>query len=306
MEYNGFTMACQLIDGKALAQSIRDEVRARVGVLKAAGWSPYLISMEIGENPAAALYIGNQRRACEAVGVGFEARQYPGEITQLEMLAALEALNADPRVTGIILQRPVPGRLDLEALQNAIHFSKDVEGMNAVNIGKIVYGNFAIGPCTSLAAVALLKATGLKLNGLEVVVVGHSEIVGKPVALVLMEQLATVTICHHATRNLAEHTRQADAIIVAVGKPGLITGDMVKPGAAVIDIGINRVEVTLPGGGSKTRIVGDVEAESVREVAGWLSPVPGGVGPVTVAMLLRNTVLATERQRQRYEETMRP
>jgi methylenetetrahydrofolate dehydrogenase (NADP+) / methenyltetrahydrofolate cyclohydrolase len=299
-------MTCQLIDGKAVAQTIKDEVRARVAALKEGGWSPYLVSIEIGDNPAAALFISNQRRACEQVGVRYEARQYPGEITQLEMLAALQALNVDPRVTGIILQRPVPKRLDLEALQNAIHASKDVEGMNAVNIGKIVYGNFALGPCTSLAAVALLKATGLKLGGLEVVVVGHSEIVGKPVALVLMEQLATVTICHHATRHLADHTRQAEAVIVAVGKPGLITGDMVKPGAAVIDIGINRVEATAPDGSPKAMIVGDVDFDSVREVAGWLTPVPGGVGPVTVAMLLRNTVLATERQRQKYEDAMRP
>ena len=177
--------------------------------------------------------------------------------------------------------------------------------MNAVNIGKIVYGNFALGPCTSLAAVTLLKSTGLKLAGLEVVVVGHSEIVGKPVALVLMEQLATVTICHHATLSLTDHTRQADAVIVAVGKPGLIRGDMVKPGAAIIDIGINQIEVDTPGG-KQPRIVGDVDFDSVSEVAGWLTPVPGGVGPVTVAILLRNTVLATERQRQRYEETMRP
>lgn len=298
-------MTCKLIDGKAHAQTIREEVQARVITLKKAGWTTHLVSLQIGEHPAVELFISNQRRACAQVDIGYEVRQYPATISQVEVLAAIQTLNVDPRVTGIILQRPVPKHLDLETLENAIHPAKDVEGMNANNIGKIVYGNFALGPCTSLAAVTLLKSTGLKLEGLEVVVVGHSEIVGKPVALVLMEQLATVTICHHATRNLAEHTRQADALIVAVGRPCLITGDMVKPGAAVIDIGINQVEVTQPDGSSKVKTVGDVDFETVSAVAGWLTPVPGGVGPVTVAILLRNTVLTAERQRQRYEETMR-
>jgi len=299
-------MTYKILDGKAHAQTIRDEVKARVATLKKAGWNPHLVSLQIGEHPAVDLFINNQRRACAEVDIGYEVRQYPAAISQVEVLAALQTLNVDPRVTGIILQRPVSKHLDLEGLENAIHPSKDVEGMNANNIGKIVYGNFALGPCTSLAAVTLLKATGLKLEGLEVVVVGHSEIVGKPVALVLMEQLATVTICHHATRNLAYHTRQADALIVAVGKPGLITGDMVKPGAAVVDIGINQVDVAQPDGSLKSKTVGDVDFASVNEVAGWLTPVPGGVGPVTVAILLRNTVLTAERQRAKYEEMMHP
>jgi methylenetetrahydrofolate dehydrogenase (NADP+)/methenyltetrahydrofolate cyclohydrolase len=208
-------------------------------------------------------------------------------------------------VTGIILQRPVPPALDLEQLENAIHPSKDVEGMSSANIGNIVYGDSSLGPCTSLASVELLRSTGLHLRGLEVVVVGHSEIVGKPVALLLVEELATVTICHHGTRNLGYHTRQADAVFVAVGKPGLITADMIKPGAAVIDIGINQVEVVRADGTKGLKTVGDVDFDSVHEVAGWITPVPGGVGPMTVAMLLRNTVVATERQKQRYEEAMR-
>jgi methylenetetrahydrofolate dehydrogenase (NADP+)/methenyltetrahydrofolate cyclohydrolase len=208
-------------------------------------------------------------------------------------------------VTGIILQRPVPKTSDLEQLENAIHPSKDVEGMSSANIGNIVYGDSTLGPCTSLAAVELLRSTGLNLRGLEVVMVGHSEIVGKPVALLLVEELATVTICHHGTRNLTYHTRQADALVVAVGKPGLITGEMVKPGAAVIDIGINLIEVTQPDGTIKSKTVGDVDFDSVHEVAGWITPVPGGVGPMTVAMLLRNTVEATERQKSRYEDGMK-
>jgi methylenetetrahydrofolate dehydrogenase (NADP+) / methenyltetrahydrofolate cyclohydrolase len=183
----------------------------------------------------------------------------------------------------------------LKYLQNAIHPDKDVEGMNAANIGNIVYGGSTLGPCTARASVALLKTTSLNLRGLEVVVVGHSEIVGKPIALELMEEFATVTICHHETRNLPIHTRRAEALFVAVGRAGLIRGDMVKPGAAVIDIGINQG----PNG-----IVGDVDFESVIDVAGWITPVPGGVGPMTVAFLLSNTVQAAQRQRRSYELAM--
>ena len=298
-------MSHKIIDGKKQAQIVKDEVRGRVALLNELGWQPRLISMDVGDSPAVSLYIKNQQRACSEVGIEFEHLHYPGNITQREMLAAIYTLNADPRVTGIILQRPVPGTLDLEELENAIHPTKDVEGMSSANIGNIVYGDSSLGPCTSLASVELLRSSGLDLRGLEVVVVGHSEIVGKPVALLLVEALATVTICHHGTRNLSYHTRQADALFVAVGKPGLIKADMVKPGAAVIDIGINQVDVTLPDGTQGTKIVGDVDFEGVHLVAGWISPVPGGVGPMTVAMLLRNTVVATERQKNRYEEAMR-
>ena len=272
--------------------------------LKDLGWQPRLISIDVGDSEAVSLYIKNQQRAAEKVGIEFEHHHYPSNITQREMLAAIQALNVDPRVTGIILQRPVPHTLDLEELENTIHHIKDVEGMSSSNIGNIVYGDSSLGPCTSLASVELLRSTGLNLRGLEVVVVGHSEIVGKPVALLLIEELATVTICHHGTRNLTYHTRQADALFIAVGKPGLITADMVKPGAAVIDIGINQVDVVLPDGTHTTKVVGDVDFEGVHEVAGWITPVPGGVGPMTVAMLLRNTVVATERQKQQYEEVM--
>jgi len=298
-------MSHKIIDGKKLAQVVKDEVCTRVNMLRDLGWLPRLVSVDIGDSAAASLFIKNQQKACAEVGIEYENRHYPANVTQREMLAAIHALNADPRVTGIILQRPVPKTSDLEALENAIHPSKDVEGMSSANIGNIVYGDSSLGPCTSLASVELLRSTGLNLRGLEVVMVGHSEIVGKPVALLLVEELATVTICHHGTRNLGYHTRQADALIVAVGKPGLITADMVKPGAAVIDIGINLIEVTKPDGTKGTKTVGDVDFESVHEVAGWITPVPGGVGPMTVAMLLRNTVVATERQKKRYEDAMR-
>jgi methylenetetrahydrofolate dehydrogenase (NADP+) / methenyltetrahydrofolate cyclohydrolase len=294
----------KIIDGRGRAALILDDVRVRIDSLKKAGWQPHLVSITVGDSAAVSLYVRNQQRACEKTGVIFENRAYPGNVSQGEMCAAMQAFNADPRVTGVILQRPVPSTLNLKALENAIHPSKDVEGMNAANIGKIVYGDYMLGPCTSLAAVDLLRSTGLNLHGLEVVIVGHSEIVGKPVALLLIEELATVTVCHHGTHNLSMHTRRADALIVAVGKAGLITGEMVKPGAAVIDIGINQLETVQPDGIRTTRVVGDVDFDSVQPVAGWITPVPGGVGPVTVAFLLHNTVVALERQKQVYEESM--
>lgn len=297
-------MPHKLLKGKEIAIPIRENVMARVTSLRDRGWVPRLASLEIGQNSAASIYIRNQKRVASKVGIEFENRQYPSDISQEEMLAAIQTLNADPRITGIILQRPVPDHLQLEELQMRIHPAKDVEGMNPANIGKIVYGDFVLGPCTALASVEMLKATGLTLQGLEVVIVGHSEIVGKPIALHLLEQLATVTICHHGTRNLAYHTRRAEALFVAVGKPKLITADMVKPGAAVIDIGINSIQVEDDEGNPKKKTVGDVDFESVYDVAGWITPVPGGVGPVTLSILMRNTVTAVERQKQAYEKLM--
>ena len=297
-------MSHKTVKGKEVAAPIITRVKEKVEALTDMGWKPHLASIEIGSNPAASLYIRNQRRICAEVGIEFDNRRYPQDITQPEMCAAIGALNVDPRVTGVILQRPVPPHLNLEQLQMAIHPSKDVEGMHPSNIGKVVYGDYILGPCTSLASVEILRSTGLTLRGLEVVVIGHSEIVGKPIALYLLAELSTVTICHHGTHNLAAHTRRADALFVAVGKPGLITGDMVKPGAAVIDIGINQIEVEAEQGNKKKKTVGDVDFESVHEVAGWITPVPGGVGPVTLAMLVRNTVAAVERTKVEYEAAM--
>lgn len=298
-------MSHKIIKGKRISAPIRLELKQRIAVLKERGWQPHLASIEIGSTPAASLYIRNQRRVCERMGITFDNRKYPHDITQAEMLAAIHALNVDRRVTGMILQRPVPPHLKLDELQFAIHPSKDVEGMNPANIGKIVYGDFVLGPCTALASVEILRSTGLTLRGLDVVIVGHSVIVGKPIALHLLEELATVTICHHGTRNLSLHTRQADAVFVAVGKPGLITGNMIKPGAAVIDIGINQIEVEDEDGTKRKKTVGDVDFESVHDVAGWITPVPGGVGPLTLTMLMRNTVWSVEKQKSLYEKAMR-
>ncbi len=284
------------LDGKALAHEIRASVAEQVRVLKEAGWTPRLVSIAVGETDAAKLYIRNQRRVAEQVGITFEERAYSDSVTQEELLAAIRALNADPRVTGIIIQRPVPRRIAVKELQAAVHPLKDVEGMHPASIGNIVYNELTLGPCTSVAAVELLKRTGLELKGLEVVVIGHSEIVGKPIAFLLMSEGATVTVCHHMTRNLAVHSRQADAVFVAVGKPRLITGNMIKPGAALIDIGINQI-ATDDG----AKVVGDADYESCHEVAGWITPVPGGVGPVTVSILMRNTLTAARLQKQHYE-----
>lgn len=295
---------CTVMRGRDIARPIREDIVERVTALREQGWIPHLASLEIGHNPAAAVYIRNQAKLANKLGIDFENRQYPHDITQAEMLAVIHSLNVDPRVTGIIIQRPVPLHLNLFQLQAAVAPSKDVEGMNPANIGKVVYDQFILGPCTSLASVEVLRATGQALRGMNAVVVGHSEIVGKPIALHLLAELVTVTICHHGTRHLAAHTCHADALFVAVGKPGLITAEMVKPGAAVIDIGINQIEVMGEDGEPRTKIVGDVDYKAVKQVAGFITPVPGGVGPVTVSILMRNTVSAVEIQKRAYEQAM--
>ena len=233
-------MGHKYIDGRALADEILTDVGERVAGLKAAGWFPRLVSISVGDNPAAEFYVRNQRRKCERVGIEFEERQYREDITPQELYAAIWALNADPRVTGIIIQRPVPASLSIKGLQAAIDPLKDVEGMHPTSIGNIVYQELDLAPCTAMASVELLRRTGVQLEGLEATIIGHSEIVGKPIAFLLMAEGATVTVCHHMTRDVGMHSRNADAVFVAVGKPDLLNGDMIKPGASVIDIGINK------------------------------------------------------------------
>ena len=287
------------LKGAPVAARIMAEVRAAAEKAKEEGFPPKLVSITVGDVAAVDVYVRNQRAKAQQAGIDFEERRLPAETTAGELEAAIHGMNADPRVTGIIIQRPVPSLIPIKAIQAAIHPLKDVEGMHPSSIGNIVYNQLDLAPCTAAASVELLKETGLDLKGLEVVVVGHSEIVGKPIAFLLMSEGATVTVCHHMTRSGAAHARRADALCVAVGKPRLIKADMVKPGAAVIDIGIN--SETLPDG--STRIVGDVDTDSVKEVASWITPVPGGVGPVTVSILLRNTMVALNRQRALYEAT---
>lgn len=285
------------IDGREVAKNILTDVSRDVAEIAFSGWQPKLVAIVIGDIAAVALYVRNQKRASEKAGIEFEERSFSGETSEDEVLAAIASMNADPRITGIILQRPVPDHMSIRRLQSAVHPLKDVEGMHPSSIGDIVYNDIRLGPCTAMASVELLKQTGLELEGMEVTVIGHSEIVGKPIAFLLMAEGATVTVCHHMTRNLAVHSRRSDAVFVAVGKPALIIGDMIKPGAAVIDIGIN--QITDENG--DTKVVGDADYESCEKVAGWITPVPGGVGPVTVAILMRNSVVAATRQKEHYE-----
>ncbi|ETD81264.1 bifunctional 5,10-methylenetetrahydrofolate dehydrogenase/5,10-methenyltetrahydrofolate cyclohydrolase [Rhodobacter capsulatus] len=282
----------RIIDGKAVQQRLLAGIRAELEAAAETHPVGRLVSISIGPSPEIEVYVRNQARAAATAGLPFEQVVWEASATQEACKRKIAALNDDPSVLGIILQRPVPAHIHVRSLQSAIHPLKDVEGMNPASIGNIVYNDIALAPCTAAAAVEMVRATGLPLPGLEVVMIGHSEIVGKPVAFLLMAEGATVTVCHHMTRSVAMHSRRADVVIVAVGKAHLIGPEMIKPGAAVIDIGIN--QVTDAAG--KVRILGDVDTEAVREVAGWITPVPGGVGPVTVAMLMRNALTAHRRQ----------
>jgi len=278
----------RLIDGIVVKKRIIAEIKQYAEKFTK---MPSLVSILIGDVPEAAVYVRNQARGAEQAGMPFKQVNWPSSITQDECKARILALNDDPEVLGIILQRPVPDHINVRSLQSAIHPLKDVEGMNPASIGNIVYSDVALAPCTAAASVALIKETGLKLEGLEVVMIGHSEIVGKPIAMMLMAEGCTVTVCHHMTRSVAMHSRRADVVVVAVGKAHLVKQDMIKPGAVVIDIGINQIDT--PEG---QKIVGDVDTDSVINIAGWITPVPGGVGPVTVAILMRNAMVAHKRQ----------
>jgi methylenetetrahydrofolate dehydrogenase (NADP+)/methenyltetrahydrofolate cyclohydrolase len=283
-------MSAMIIDGSALAEREKTDVRRRVGQLAESGRRPALAAVLIGSTPAGELYAARQAQACENVGINYRLHKLDAGTTQAAAEKYLESLSADEAVTGIMLHLPVPGHLDATELQYKIDPVKDVEGVNPANIGYVVYGHTLIAPCTAMAVIELIQSTGVNLRGAEAVVVGASEIAGKPISLLLTERLATATLCHIATRDLKAHTLRADVLVVAVGKAGLIGAEHVKEGAIVIDVGINRV--SLPDGTKKT--VGDVDFEAVREKAAWITPVPGGVGPMTVAMLLKNTVRSAE------------
>ena len=278
----------RLIDGIAVKKRILGEVRTYTD---AQDRMPRLVSILIGDTAEAAVYVRNQERGAAQAGLPFTQEIWPADITQEDCKARILAMNDDADVLGIILQRPVPAHINVRSLQSAIHPLKDVEGMNPASIGNIVYSDVALAPCTAAASVELIRETGLPLEGLEVVMIGHSEIVGKPAAMMLMAEGCTVTVCHHMTRSVPMHSRRADVVVVAVGKAHLVGPDMIKPGAAVIDIGINQIETD-----AGFKIVGDVDTDAVKEVAGWITPVPGGVGPVTVAILMRNAVVAHQRQ----------
>ncbi len=282
----------QLVDGKGIATEIRARVKCEVDELQAQGQTVKLVSVLVGKPEAAEIYAQSQARRCAEVGIQFELRSLPEGMVLSEIKAAIEKLNRDPMVNGIMLNLPLPPGLNESEVQYYIDPYKDVEGVNPANIGFVFYGRPIMAPCTALSVLEILKHLGQTFEGQDVVIVGQGAIVGRPITLFLLQEMATVTACHKATRDLRRHTAQADVLIVAVGKPGLITGEMVRKGAVVIDVGINRIKEA--GGG--TRIVGDVDFASVNPVASVLTPVPGGVGPGTVSILLRNTVQAARGQ----------
>ncbi|MCK4904969.1 bifunctional 5,10-methylenetetrahydrofolate dehydrogenase/5,10-methenyltetrahydrofolate cyclohydrolase [bacterium] len=277
-------MEAKLIDGKDIATKIKEELILEIESIKAKGIIPHLEAVIVGEDPGASVYAKNQCRACENMTISCKLNKLPQSTSQKELEDFIQQLNENPKVTGIILLMPVPSHINAREVQMKICPSKDVEGIHPFNIGKLVYGETVIAPCTALAVMELLKSTNVCLKGKEVVIVGHSEIIGKPLTLLLLQsrlESPTPTVCHIATKDLAFHTKRADILIVAVGKAGLITGDMIKEGAIVIDVGINRVD---------GKIVGDVVFEEAVKKASFITPVPGGVGPVTTAMLLKNTI----------------
>lgn len=281
-------MTAKVIDGQAAAKSIRAECRARVqDLFSKTGIKPGLAVILVGDDPASAVYVRNKIRACDDVGVLSLPFKYPADIAEQVVLERIEALNRDPAVHGILVQLPLPRHFNLSRILLAISPEKDVDGFHLYNVGGLVVGNTVFPPCTPFGVLKLLQSEKIKIEGQNVVVVGASNIVGKPMALMLMQQDATVCICHAKTRDLAQFTILADILVVAAGKPGLIVPEMVKTGAVVIDVGINR----LPSG----QLVGDVEFAGVSKKASYITPVPGGVGPMTVTMLIYNTVGSAER-----------
>ncbi len=280
-------MTAHIIDGKAIAQEVRAEWKVRANALKARGIMPGLAVIIVGEDAASKIYVGNKVKACAELGIYSEHIALPADTPEATLLAKIAELNASPAIHGILVQLPVPKHIDSHKVLEAISPDKDVDGFHPQNVGALVTGNIRFAPCTPYGAMKLLEKAGVEIEGKHAVVVGRSNIVGKPMALMLLHKNATVTICTSRTHDLAHHTRDADILVVATGKAQMITGDMIKPGAAVIDVGINR----LPSG----KLVGDVDFDSAKEVAGYITPVPGGVGPMTITMLVANTVQAAER-----------
>jgi methylenetetrahydrofolate dehydrogenase (NADP+) / methenyltetrahydrofolate cyclohydrolase len=285
-------MTAKLIDGNALAASIRRDVATRVQRLSDAGRQPGLAVLLVGDSAASAVYVRHKVKDCEEVGIRSLLEHLPASTSETALLDRVHALNADPAIHGILVQLPLPPHMDARKVIEAIDPGKDVDGFHVANAGSLMVGTAAFRPCTPYGVMKMLDHVGVALDGAEAVVVGRSNIVGKPQALMLLERGATVTICHSRTPDLAAHTRRADVLVAAVGRPGMITGDMVKPGAIVIDVGMNRV----PSGPDAGKLCGDVDFASASAVAGAITPVPGGVGPMTRAMLLVNTVEAAERR----------
>ena len=276
------------IDGKAVAEKIKAQVAEEVAALKAQGICPGMAVVLVGDDPASKIYVNNKKKACAQTGIYSEEHVLPAETTQEELLALIAKLNADEKIHGILVQSPLPKHLDEKLVVEHIDPNKDVDAFHAYNVGKIMIGDFAFLPCTPAGVIELIRSTGVEISGKNCVVVGRSNIVGKPMAMLLLHNNGTVTICHSKTKNLAEICRTADILVAAVGKAKFLTADMVKPGAVVIDVGMDRDE--------NSKLCGDVDYDAVEPVASYITPVPGGVGPMTIAMLMKNAVSAAKIQ----------
>ena len=279
-------MAAKILDGAAMALEVEKELKQRVEALRERGVVPGLCVILVGNDPASQTYVANKEKACARLGIHSQTLRMGAETTQAELEASIERANEDEAIHGILVQLPLPAHLDEHRALALIRPEKDVDGFHAVNMGRLARGEDCVVACTPKGALHMLTAAGVPIAGKNAVVIGRSNIVGKPMALLLLQENATVTICHSRTEDLAEHTRRADILVAAVGKPRFVTADMVKEGAAVLDVGINRVN---------GKLCGDVAFEHVKEKAGWISPVPGGVGKMTIAMLMENTVSAAEK-----------
>ena len=284
-------MTARIIDGNALSAKLRGELAAKAAALTAQGTQPCLAVILVGGDPASAVYVRNKVAGCEKAGIKSLKFEYPQDAAPADVLGKIAELNADPSVHGILVQLPLPKHFDEKAVLEAIKVEKDVDGFHAENVGRLSQCREAFIPCTPHGVMKMLETAGVPVQGAEAVVIGRSNIVGKPMATLLTNAGATVTVCHSRTKDLAFHTRRADILVAAIGKPRFVTGDMIKPGATVIDVGINR----LQDGPDAGKLCGDVDFESAREVAGAITPVPGGVGPMTITMLLENTVISAER-----------
>jgi methylenetetrahydrofolate dehydrogenase (NADP+)/methenyltetrahydrofolate cyclohydrolase len=281
-------VAARIIDGKALAQQVRDGlVKESAAVLAKTGLKPGLATILVGDDPASHLYVKSKQKACDAAGIHIDDSKLPGSTTQADLLALISQKNADPKIHGILVQLPLPKHIDSKVVLDAVSAQKDADGFHPYNFGRLVEGSPIFEACTPKGVIKMIESTGVSIEGKRAVVLGRSNIVGKPLALMLLHRNATVTICHSKTKNLPAVCREAELLLVAIGKAKFVTADMVKEGAVVIDVGTNR----LPDG----KVVGDVDFESVSQKAGWISPVPGGVGPMTIAMLLDNTVESAKR-----------
>jgi methylenetetrahydrofolate dehydrogenase (NADP+)/methenyltetrahydrofolate cyclohydrolase len=289
----------RILDGAAVARRVRARVAADVSALAARGITPGLAVVLVGDDPASAVYVGAKEKACAEVGIRSDTTRLPATTSQDELVALVDRLNADPRVHGILVQMPLPRHVEAEAVLHRIRPAKDVDGFHPVNLGKVLAGSTdGFAPCTPAGVQLLLREYGVETRGADCVIVGRSNIVGKPLAALLMQSGvaadSTVTVCHSRTRDLAAHTRRADILVVAAGRPRMVTAEMVRPGAVVVDVGVSRIADPSAKGG--TRLVGDVDFEPVSRVASLITPVPGGVGPMTIAMLLMNTLRAARRE----------